>query len=176
MGTQIHSLQDSLHQNSKKSILSPKWTRQRQQLEASSTRMESMIPQSTRPSTLLSLKRTSHAPSMRMSPQLLTERFTKITTTPPFNLSRTARFSQSNITTRWPALRLVTWSTATMSTSRSVSQLSKPNSRMLVLSEIPNTPLLPIQPVIQKETIQPSVVHTTVPVHEVHQNEAKHHT
>ena len=33
-----------------------------------------------------------------------------------------------------------------------------------------------IQPVIKKETIQPSVVHTTVPVHEVHQNEAKHHT
>lgn len=33
-----------------------------------------------------------------------------------------------------------------------------------------------IQPVIQKETVQPSVVHTTVPVHEVHQNEAKHHT
>ncbi|CZT11328.1 hypothetical protein WAI453_010989 [Rhynchosporium graminicola] len=33
-----------------------------------------------------------------------------------------------------------------------------------------------IQPVIQKETIQPSVVHTTVPIHEIHQNEAKHHT
>jgi len=33
-----------------------------------------------------------------------------------------------------------------------------------------------IQPVVQKETIQPSVVHTTIPVHEVHQNEAKHHT
>lgn len=33
-----------------------------------------------------------------------------------------------------------------------------------------------IQPVIQKETIQPSVVHTTIPVHEVHQNESKHHT
>ena len=33
-----------------------------------------------------------------------------------------------------------------------------------------------IQPVIQKETVQPSVVHTTVPVHEVHKNEAKHHT
>jgi len=33
-----------------------------------------------------------------------------------------------------------------------------------------------IQPVIQKETIQPSVVHTTIPVHEIHQNEAKHHT
>ncbi|KAL3426871.1 allergen [Phlyctema vagabunda] len=33
-----------------------------------------------------------------------------------------------------------------------------------------------IQPVIQKETIQPSVVHTTVPIHEVHQNESKHHT
>ncbi|MCJ1249774.1 hypothetical protein MMC30_007000 [Trapelia coarctata] len=32
-----------------------------------------------------------------------------------------------------------------------------------------------IQPVIQKETIQPSVVHTTVPIHEVHHNEAKHH-
>ncbi|TGO58081.1 hypothetical protein BOTNAR_0188g00140 [Botryotinia narcissicola] len=33
-----------------------------------------------------------------------------------------------------------------------------------------------IQPVIEKETVQPSVVHTTIPVHEVHQNEAKHHT
>jgi len=33
-----------------------------------------------------------------------------------------------------------------------------------------------IQPVIQKDTIQPSVVHTIKPVHEVHQNEAKHHT
>jgi len=33
-----------------------------------------------------------------------------------------------------------------------------------------------IQPVIQKETVQPSVVHTTIPVHEVHHNEAKHHT
>jgi len=33
-----------------------------------------------------------------------------------------------------------------------------------------------IQPVIQKDTIQPSVVHTTKPVHEIHQNEAKHHT
>lgn len=32
-----------------------------------------------------------------------------------------------------------------------------------------------IQPVVQKETIQPSVVHTTVPIHEIHQNEAKHH-
>lgn len=28
---------------------------------------------------------------------------------------------------------------------------------------------------IQKETIQPSVVHTTVPIHEVHHNEPKHH-
>jgi len=33
-----------------------------------------------------------------------------------------------------------------------------------------------IQPVVNKETIQPSVVHTTVPIHEVHQNEAKHHS
>jgi len=33
-----------------------------------------------------------------------------------------------------------------------------------------------IQPVIQKETVQPSVVHTTIPVHEVHHNEAKHHS
>lgn len=32
-----------------------------------------------------------------------------------------------------------------------------------------------IQPIVNKETIQPSVVHTTVPIHEVHQNEAKHH-
>ena len=29
---------------------------------------------------------------------------------------------------------------------------------------------------VQKETIQPSVVHTTVPIHEVHHNEAKHHS
>ena len=28
---------------------------------------------------------------------------------------------------------------------------------------------------VNKETIQPSVVHTTVPIHEIHQNEAKHH-
>jgi hypothetical protein len=33
-----------------------------------------------------------------------------------------------------------------------------------------------IQPVVQKETVQPSVVHNTIPIHEVHQNEAKHHT
>jgi hypothetical protein len=33
-----------------------------------------------------------------------------------------------------------------------------------------------IQPIIQKETVQPSVAHTAVPVHEVHKNEAKHHT
>jgi len=32
-----------------------------------------------------------------------------------------------------------------------------------------------IQPVVQKETIQPSVVHTTVPIHEVHHNKATHH-
>ncbi|KAL6708465.1 hypothetical protein ACN47E_002728 [Coniothyrium glycines] len=32
-----------------------------------------------------------------------------------------------------------------------------------------------IQPVIQKETIQPSVIHTTVPIHEVHHNKATHH-
>lgn len=32
-----------------------------------------------------------------------------------------------------------------------------------------------IQPVVQKETVQPSVVHTTIPVHEVHHNESKHH-
>lgn len=40
------------------------------------------------------------------------------------------------------------------------------------LTDIPQT----IQPVVQKETIQPSVVHTTVPIHEVHENEAKHHS
>jgi hypothetical protein len=32
-----------------------------------------------------------------------------------------------------------------------------------------------IQPVVQKETIQPNVVHTTVPIHEVHHNKATHH-
>lgn len=32
-----------------------------------------------------------------------------------------------------------------------------------------------IQPVVNKETIQPSVVHTTVPIHEVHHNAAQHH-
>lgn len=33
-----------------------------------------------------------------------------------------------------------------------------------------------IQPVINKEVVQPHVVHTTIPVHETHHNEAKHHT
>lgn len=33
-----------------------------------------------------------------------------------------------------------------------------------------------IQPVIHKETIQPSVVHTTVPIHETHHNAAQHHS
>ncbi|KAH7114347.1 hypothetical protein B0J11DRAFT_445447 [Dendryphion nanum] len=32
-----------------------------------------------------------------------------------------------------------------------------------------------IQPVIHKETIQPNVVHTTVPIHETHHNAAVHH-
>jgi hypothetical protein len=32
-----------------------------------------------------------------------------------------------------------------------------------------------IQPVVQKETIQPNVIHTTVPIHEVHHNKATHH-
>lgn len=32
-----------------------------------------------------------------------------------------------------------------------------------------------IQPVINKETIQPSVIHTTVPIHETHHNAAVHH-
>jgi len=33
-----------------------------------------------------------------------------------------------------------------------------------------------IQPVVHKETIEPHVVHTTVPVHETHHNTAQHHT
>ncbi|TDZ67512.1 hypothetical protein CTRI78_v002770 [Colletotrichum trifolii] len=32
-----------------------------------------------------------------------------------------------------------------------------------------------IQPVIQKDTIQPHIVHTTVPIHETHHNKAIHH-
>jgi hypothetical protein len=32
-----------------------------------------------------------------------------------------------------------------------------------------------VQPVLHKETIQPEVVHTTVPIHEVHHNEARIH-
>jgi len=32
-----------------------------------------------------------------------------------------------------------------------------------------------IQPVVNKEVIQPNVVHTTVPIHEVHHNAATHH-
>jgi hypothetical protein len=32
-----------------------------------------------------------------------------------------------------------------------------------------------VQPLIQKEVIQPEVVHTTVPVHEVHHFAASHH-
>lgn len=32
-----------------------------------------------------------------------------------------------------------------------------------------------IQPIVQKEVIQPNVVHTTVPIHEVHHHKATHH-
>jgi len=32
-----------------------------------------------------------------------------------------------------------------------------------------------VQPIVHKETIQPEVVHTTVPIHEVHKAEAEHH-
>ena len=32
-----------------------------------------------------------------------------------------------------------------------------------------------VQPVIHKETVQPEVVHTTVPIHELHRAEAEHH-
>lgn len=32
-----------------------------------------------------------------------------------------------------------------------------------------------VQPVIHKETIQPEVVHTTVPIHEIHHGSAEHH-
>lgn len=32
-----------------------------------------------------------------------------------------------------------------------------------------------VQPVIQKETVQPQVVHTTVPIHETHYADAQHH-
>jgi hypothetical protein len=32
-----------------------------------------------------------------------------------------------------------------------------------------------VQPVVHKETIQPEVVHTTVPIHEVHRADAEHH-
>jgi hypothetical protein len=32
-----------------------------------------------------------------------------------------------------------------------------------------------IQPVVHKQTIQPNVVHTTVPIHEIHNNAAQHH-
>jgi len=33
-----------------------------------------------------------------------------------------------------------------------------------------------IQPVVQRETIQATVIHTTVPIHEVHHNAAQHHS
>ncbi|PPJ50230.1 hypothetical protein CBER1_07203 [Cercospora berteroae] len=33
-----------------------------------------------------------------------------------------------------------------------------------------------IQPVVNKQTIEPHVVHTTVPIHEVHHNAAQHHS
>jgi hypothetical protein len=32
-----------------------------------------------------------------------------------------------------------------------------------------------VQPVVHKETIQPEVVHTTVPIHEIHRAEAEYH-
>jgi len=33
-----------------------------------------------------------------------------------------------------------------------------------------------IQPVVQRETVQATVIHTTVPIHEVHHNAAQHHS
>jgi hypothetical protein len=33
-----------------------------------------------------------------------------------------------------------------------------------------------IQPVVHKQTVEPHVTHTTVPIHEVHHNAAQHHT
>lgn len=33
-----------------------------------------------------------------------------------------------------------------------------------------------VQPVVQKQTVEPHVVHTTKPIHEVHHNAAQHHT
>lgn len=33
-----------------------------------------------------------------------------------------------------------------------------------------------IQPVVEREVIQPQVIHTTVPIHEVHHNAAQHHS
>jgi len=32
-----------------------------------------------------------------------------------------------------------------------------------------------VQPIVHKETVQPEVVHTTVPIHEVHKAESEHH-
>lgn len=32
-----------------------------------------------------------------------------------------------------------------------------------------------VQPVVHKETVQPEVVHTTVPIHEVHHADTQHH-
>lgn len=49
-------------------------------------------------------------------------------------------------------------------------------SRNLIIT---NTPFQhiheTIQPIVHKETIQPNVVHTTVPIHETHHNAAQHH-
>ena len=33
-----------------------------------------------------------------------------------------------------------------------------------------------IQPIVQKQTVEPHVMHTTVPVHEVHHNSSQHHS
>lgn len=40
---------------------------------------------------------------------------------------------------------------------------------------VPQPTLTVFQPVVNKQTIEPHVVHTTVPVHEVHHNAAQHH-
>jgi hypothetical protein len=51
----------------------------------------------------------------------------------------------------------------------------KTSSQLLPSSDRPFDSSRKRQPVIHKETIQPEVVHTTVPIHEVHRAEAEHH-
>jgi hypothetical protein len=109
----------------------PKWIRLRQQFPTSSTEMESTLLLFTRLSTQLSRMNKLPGNNMRMSPQPLTARFTRITTTPLSSPFSTRKFYQKNTHTTWLVSRSVKSTTVTVRTLRSVLQLRLLNLRTL---------------------------------------------